>query len=530
LTRTLALLAAASATASAQFNSLATTYDGASVYFTTTQRLKNKIEQPWGKVFAADERGVREVVSRELRKPPLPFPTACVVGRLYTFGSVELSADGATLAATGWRYASLICRGFQWATLLRSAGGSRDIAGRARLSANGRWALIDTTSSVFSQTTFSILDLTTGARSDFQTSGQGGLASPPGRAIADDGTAVASDYVRTSLARPGGVMQSISYGYVLAISADGTRLLYQTDAVHLVDLASGRDESWDGTAAAMDDAGGRVAMVRDGQLFVADFGGGGARPVGSVAEGLASAILSGSGKIAYAVTKTGRLVKIAVDSGDTTEIVARTPSVTINGAGVDAGQFLTIPGQGLADQSYSASAPLPFSLGGVSVTVDGRPVPLSRVTPTAVDALIPWDTPAGARTVVVNTPPSNTPFTPPSDTVTVESAPRAGALYRENWSALSDLTVHTGEVIHVYAVGLGAVTPEVPAGRQAPDLAPLASPMTCSNATVLYAGLQPGTVARIYQVDLKIGTTTGYQQFTCATGGLTFAFLTLNVI
>jgi len=48
---------------------------------------------------------------------------------------------------------------------------------------------------------------------------------------------------------------------------------------------------------------------------------------------------------------------------------------------------------------------------------------------------------------------------------------------------------------------------------------------------VLYAGLQPGTVARIYQVDLQIGTKTGYQQFLCAVGGgTTFVFLTLNVI
>jgi hypothetical protein len=55
--------------------------------------------------------------------------------------------------------------------------------------------------------------------------------------------------------------------------------------------------------------------------------------------------------------------------------------------------------------------------------------------------------------------------------------------------------------------------------------------MTCTNASVLYAGLQPGTVARVYQVDLQIGTKTGYQQFPCAVGGgPSFAFLTLNVI
>jgi uncharacterized protein (TIGR03437 family) len=539
LTRFLVLLAAASATAWGQFATLATPSDGSAVYFTTSLRLKGRLESPWGKVFAADENGVRLVVSRELRKPA-PSNGNCLLGELYSFSAVELSADGKTLAAAGFRWNTGECHGAGAATLLRSATGSREINGRARLSANGRWAIVDSTSSAFSQTTGSILDLATGAETDFQMPTLGGLQFPGGRAIADDGTAVFIYGGRTFLIRPGGAPQGFPNGYPLAISATGTRLLYLSDSVHLIDLATQHDEQL-GTkattgAGTLSDDGSRAAFLQNQRLFVADFGGTGARQTGSVSETLTFAIMSGNGRIAYATTTTGGLVKIAVETGVTTEIVGRTPDISFAGGIVDAGMFTTISGVGFSDQSYSASAPLPLTLGGVSVTLDGRPLRISRVTPTAIDVLVPWEMASSApQTLVVNSSAARSPFEAPQTTVQATSGVRAGALYRQDWSStVSDLTVHTGEIIHVFAVGLGPVTPEVPTGSAAPSsepLARLASAMTCTNASVLYAGLQPGTVARVYQVDLQIGTKTGYQQFPCAVGGgPSFAFLTLNVI
>jgi uncharacterized protein (TIGR03437 family) len=537
LTRFLVLLAVASATASAQFYGLATPSDGSAVYFTTSLRLKGRLESPWGKVFAADETGVRLVLSRELRTPA-PSNGNCLLGELYSFTAVELSADGKTLAAPGFRWSTGQCHGAGAATLLRSSSGTQEINGRLRLSANGRWAIVDTTGSAFGQTSGAFLDLATGARTDFQMPTLGGLQFPVGRAIADDGTAVFVFGGHTYIGRPGGTPQQSAVGYPLAISATGTRLLYLSDSVHLIDLPTQHDEQLGTTAttaaATLSDDGSRAAFLQNQRLFIADFGGTGARQTGSVSETLTFAILSGNGRIAYATTTTGGLVKIAVDTGMTTEIVGRTPNIDFTGGSVDAGMFTTISGVGFSDQSYSVSAPLPLTLGGVTVTVDGRLVPISRVTPTAIDVLIPWDMASTQHTVVVNTPAARSPFAAPHSTLQTDSGVRAGALYRQDWSStVSDLTVHTGEVIHVFAVGLGAVTPEVPTGSAAPSsepLARLASPMTCSNASVLYAGLQPGTVARIYQVDLQIGAKTGYQQFSCSTAGQSFAFLTLNVV
>jgi uncharacterized protein (TIGR03437 family) len=91
-----------------------------------------------------------------------------------------------------------------------------------------------------------------------------------------------------------------------------------------------------------------------------------------------------------------------------------------------------------------------------------------------------------------------------------------------------------GEIIHVYAAGLGPVSPEVPDGAAAPSVEPFAritQSFTCSGAEILYAGLAPGTVERIYQIDVRIGPALGYQQFKCSLGGSPlFIFLSLNVL
>jgi uncharacterized protein (TIGR03437 family) len=94
--------------------------------------------------------------------------------------------------------------------------------------------------------------------------------------------------------------------------------------------------------------------------------------------------------------------------------------------------------------------------------------------------------------------------------------------------------INTGEVIHVYAIGFGPVSPDVPEGAAAPSAEPFAritQTLTCSNAEILYAGLSPGTIERVYQIDIRVGPVAGYQKFTCSLGGSPeFLFLTLNIV
>ena len=115
------------------------------------------------------------------------------------------------------------------------------------------------------------------------------------------------------------------------------------------------------------------------------------------------------------------------------------------------------------------------------------------------------------------------------------AGPSAGAIVHENWDGLVSAASppRRGEIIHIFAIGLGAVNPEPPEGTAAPvePLARLASPLVCSDSEVLYAGLAPGHVERVYQVDLRIGDVTGYTQFKCSLGGEgEFIFVSLNVL
>ncbi len=187
-----------------------------------------------------------------------------------------------------------------------------------------------------------------------------------------------------------------------------------------------------------------------------------------------------------------------------------------------------LSGSGIADASYQATPPVGTSLGGVSIEVAGQNVPVLQVSPTSVGFLVPWDIAAsGNQAVIVRAPGSHTPFDFPTSTILIETGPRAGTVWHQDWSTMvsNGNPAHTGELIHVFAVGLGAVSPEVPPGTLAPStepLARLATPMTCSDSTILYAGLQPGALERIYQVDMRLGSAKGYLKFGCSNNlGLT---------
>jgi uncharacterized protein (TIGR03437 family) len=86
--------------------------------------------------------------------------------------------------------------------------------------------------------------------------------------------------------------------------------------------------------------------------------------------------------------------------------------------------------------------------------------------------------------------------------------------YRQDWSATAiDSPANPGEVVHVYAVGLGPVDCAVETNKPAPldRLCPITrtvhwnwiSPFGTSPAEVLFAGLAPGLIG-VYQADIRI--------------------------
>ena len=88
---------------------------------------------------------------------------------------------------------------------------------------------------------------------------------------------------------------------------------------------------------------------------------------------------------------------------------------------------------------------------------------------------------------------------------------------------------HAGDVLVMYCLGLGAVTPAVADGTAAPSNPPASTVITVTvrvatqTANVIFAGLTP-TLAVLYQIDFYVpqGTPTGDEvPVTLSTGGQT---------
>lgn len=539
----LCALAVASSTAFAQFTGLATPADGSVVYFTSALRLKGTNQPSHGKLFAADENGVRVVESRNRIDPPFDPFGACLFGDIYAFQAAEISADGQTIAARGSRSSSGSCRVFARATLVRSPAGEREYPGVLRLSANGRYAVIDTTPTAFSAPAIALLDLQTGTRKELSFPSPGSISfAYSGRTITDSGTAILWNGRNLCLVTATGDVQTLpgQFPFPIAISADGRRVLYLDVDLNWTDLRTGEDHvlvrEWRSVGGGLSDDGARAAFIQDGQAIVVDWNGGGPGRVTNDPVGISALVLSGNGKVLYAVTATNRLLKVTVDTGEAIELIGRTPEISYTGAVTDAGLFTTVVGAGFSDATASAPYPLPDTLAGVGVWIGDRKAPIARVTPTEIDVQMPADAPPDSTfRLVVDAPAAHSPFDAPESTIRVFNMPRAGAIAHQAWDSLVTAASppHVGEIIHVWAVGLGPVAPNPGPGAVAPGAEPfarLASPMTCTNAEVLYAGLAPGWVARIYQVDLRLGPITGYQPIDCRTGDLSFRFLTFAIL
>lgn len=565
--RALAVLAFVSSPVWAQFSGLATPADGSVVYFASTLKLKGSSQPDHGKLFVADERGVRLFRSRD--RVTLPASPPCALSAFYSFyGAGAVSRDGLTVAAgiqrsgNGCSYPPLAA-----GTTIVTASSERDTPGYASISPSGRQSIlvVPANSRPYAAVDLFYWDLNTSVRTpitlpaatmQYESYGLPGAA----HSIADDGTAIIlhemafrSPEIGTFIVRPGADPQPfpVNRASAVAISADASRVLYllkDSQQLRIYDLQTQDDRlvaAYENSPAAaitgitMSDDGGRVAYLRGGQIYTVQTDGSDPAAIPNDSSKIMEAVISGDGSVVYAATGDGRLVKIQIESGDQTEIIGRTPSVADPHLFPDAGMAAWVTGVALSGVSIDGTAPFGAKLGGVSVRVGEREAPVLTVSPTLVRFLIPWDVPAtGPTRIVVETPAGvNSPFDFPVVDMWVGGGPRAGVIVHQNWDRMVDYggnAPHAGEIIHVFALGLGAVSPEVPPGTVAPVAGPLSSladPMRCDNSEVLFAGLAPGFLERVYQVDLKIGDVTGYTKFDCSIGGReSFLFLSLNVL
>ena len=544
------LLVAVSAGGFAQFSGLSSTGDGASLYFVSTLRLRGTAEPRNAKVFVAGAEGVSLFRAREAEDVPANSP-ACTVGGFADYVNAETASNGA-VALIYTANTNSMCSYPPF--LYRTEVGGLSLPGITRIGPNGRYGInFDDLTSRLTNVTISYGDMRTNGLIPVN------LSMPPFpeyiqmpynglRAIADDGTAIVGitdgfSTRRGFLLRPGAEPVAFTQGLPLGIDAAAAHILMRRqDGLYLFDMAGGQATLLlPSTAPAfnfrMSDDARRVLYLGEGQVHVLDTATLADRTLTSDQWKIADATLSGDGKVAYAVTGQGRLLKIDVDSGASAELIGHTPYLSAQVPSLTPGLIATLNGVGLSDTVLDGAPPFQAWLGNLTMWIGERKVPVIHLEPNSVSFLVPWDIQAenGKIRIQAEVPGEHTPFYFPEAIVglAAESIPRAGLVTRLNWEPFYVGPVSPGEIVHVFALGFGPVSPEVPEGELAPAAEPyarLALPLACDNLDVLYAGLAPYSVQRVYQLDLRIGPKVGYQQFRCTLGDRApFIFLTLNV-
>jgi uncharacterized protein (TIGR03437 family) len=534
--------------ACAQFRGLATPADGSQLYFSMRLRQKGSSQPLWGKLFGAGPAGIALLESRE-RLVPDPPPPGIAVGlgmaqptTPYDIRASDISSDGSVVAVAAWRGCvsggSYCFKIENFFTTVSANGKAVEYPGNLRLSANGRWAFGQgshpTRPDDYPYTAY-LVDLGSGTTTNLQDDGS---VSTNGRPVANDGTAVLGNRGGVVLIRGASRQQIAADGYALdpVIDAAGKTIIWTacsdgncTDAsLQVGDTTTGehRQLAASGRAACLSDDG-RTALFLRGdtvpQAWVIGIDGTGERQLTHDPDGIAQAILSGGGRTSYAVTLGGRLVRIDVASGSVEEIVPRTPALDDRMLqSIIPDGIVTLKGFALSDGLAIAEPPLPDSVGGVGVTIQGITAKILAVQPDAVTIFSPpsLEPPADGLTLsrIVLTAPSESPFEASSiDALILRVSPQfLGSPVHQDWSELvtPDHPATAGEILHSYATALGPTIPPVAYGDAAPISPPLAvlvTPSTCATAfppggtpiQVLWQGLAPG-LAGVYQIDWQV--------------------------
>jgi uncharacterized protein (TIGR03437 family) len=218
--------------------------------------------------------------------------------------------------------------------------------------------------------------------------------------------------------------------------------------------------------------------------------------------------------------------------------------------GMVAGSLATVFVWGVLDDDGVLAAdriPLPFSLGDVSLTVDGIPAPILAVANRngveQVNFQVPWEITGRTQAPVVFT---RDGFSSAAVSVPV-LAHQPGVF---TWDGSEAIVVHNqgytlvtagapleaGEFAFLYAEGAGAVTNRPPTGAGAPTV-PLAEALAGITVTlggvpceVPFAGLAPGFVG-LYQINFRVpqGVPSGLRNLVVTVAGLDSPAVTTRI-
>jgi len=173
----------------------------------------------------------------------------------------------------------------------------------------------------------------------------------------------------------------------------------------------------------------------------------------------------------------------------------------------------------------------PTSLDGVTVTIGGQPAYIDYISGNQINAQVPYSVAPGqqqltvktaagaalvAATVTVNALQPGM-FAPPS--LKVGGNQYVGALFSDGAtyalppgavSGIASRRANPGDIVTLYGVGFGPVTPNIPAGQvvqQSNSLPSFQISIAGTPATVMYAGLAPDAIG-LYQFNVVIPNVT----------------------
>jgi len=192
-------------------------------------------------------------------------------------------------------------------------------------------------------------------------------------------------------------------------------------------------------------------------------------------------------------------------------------------SGIAPGGLISIYGQQFSPVNIATSQlPLPTALADSCLTVNGLPVPILFVSPTQINAQMPFEA-QGNVTMMLRTPGGvsdnyNTVVLPGAPSVFQAAIQGVGTVPTIVRSSDGEIVtaanpVHTKDTLTVYLTGLGATNPAVPTGMPGPSnplaVSILAPQVTLGgvNLPVQYAGMAPGEVG-VYQINVTVPSST----------------------
>lgn len=219
----------------------------------------------------------------------------------------------------------------------------------------------------------------------------------------------------------------------------------------------------------------------------------------------------------------GRTQAVAADSSPSYTLQGLVNAATQTASALAPNTIVTLYGTNLAFTTHAVTpgelrgGVLPNVLDGVTVYVGGFAANLLYISPTQINFLIPYELTAGMVNVAV----ARQGLAGPTLRVQLNATSPGLFQWRGNYAIAAhlagnivgpDAPAKAGEIIVIYAVGLGRTVPESSSGRVASGAASIlalsqlqvtiaGSPVAAKD--ILYAGLAPG-FAGLYQINLRL--------------------------